>query len=169
MSGNASKKKTEEFNRSNPIIKITSKPKSYIPKKKPNLSNSCLHKAAISSPISLNAEEYNDADCELAKKFIEANKLSLNFLSGKDLVYYNQLNEILKDKRHSISFLRGTEFHNAVIKLIKPSLKPKEHLQGNFVIPKTFDFSAKGIQQKARLSSENKRQKQLKILNNTTF
>ena len=85
-------------------------------------------------------EESKDSDISEIQKLIESNKLSFNFLNGKDLIYYNQLNDIFKHRRHSITFLKGTEFHNTVFKLLKPIEKPKEVGVGSFVAPKSFNF-----------------------------
>ena len=166
ISSHISKKKIDELNKSNPGIKIASKAKPINPRRKANLSNTALHKPNISSPMALLPEEAPDSDFEVAKKFIENNKISFNFLSGKDLVYYNQLNEILKDKRHSISFLRGTEFHATIMKLMKSSVQSKDYGQGNFVVPKIFEFSTKSKNNAQRIGSEIKK-RHTKILNNT--
>ena len=166
ISSHISKKKIDELNKSNPGIKIASKAKPINPRRKANLSNTALHKPNISSPMALLHEEAPDSDFEVARKFIENNKISFNFLSGRDLVYYNQLNEILKDKRHSISFLRGTEFHATIMKLMKSSVQSKDYGQGNFVVPKIFEFSTKSKNNAQRIGSEIKK-RHTKILNNT--
>jgi tubulin polyglutamylase TTLL6/13 len=165
ISNHVSKKKIEELNKSNPIIKSVPKSKPVIPKKKPTLATMTLHKTSFSS--AMQSEENSDTDYDFVKKFIETNKLTFNFLNKKDLVYYNQLNEILKDKKKSLSFLRDSEFHNAVIKLIKPVNKSKETGQGNFIVPKTFDFIPKVCRKPERNLSETK--KHSKILNYSTF
>ena len=167
LSGHHVKKKSEELNRSNPTIKINPKPKANILKKKSNFSNVSFLKIQISSD--LKSEDYTEADNDISKKLFEINKLSSNCLNGKDLKYYNQLNEIIKGKKFSISFLKNAEFNNTAIKLIKPSLKTKEHGKGYFLVPKTFDFSTKGIRRMPRFASENIRQLHMKVQTNVTL
>lgn len=169
ISNHIPKKKIEELNKSNPVMKVVNKVKPLNIKKKPAFSNSTLHKPNTSSPLVMLPEEATDSELELAKRFIENNKISFNFLNGNNLLYYNQLNEILKEKRHSISFLKGSDFHAAMMRLMKPPGKAKEFGQGNFVIPKTFQFSTKSNSQVQKLNWENKKQKQGKNLNNTIF
>ena len=116
-------------------IKSIPKNRSIQARKKLRISNSIKPSQSL-----IITEESKDSDVLEIQKLIDSNKLSFNFLNGKDLIYYNQLNDIFKHRRHSITFLKGTEFHNTVFKLLKPIEKPKEVGVGSFVAPKSFNF-----------------------------
>jgi tubulin polyglutamylase TTLL6/13 len=118
-------------------IKSMTKTRSIVPRRRPNLSNTSLIKPSQSLIIN---DEAKETDTLELKKIIENNKISFNFLNGKDLLYYNQLNSIFQNRRHSITYLKGTEFHSSVIKLLKPIQKPKESSIGGFLAPKSFEF-----------------------------
>ena len=124
-----------------PVSKVTIRPFSrtrpLVPRRRPNYSNTSLIKPSQSLVIS---EEQKEGESEGLKKLIETSNLSFNFLNGKDLVYYSQLNEIFKHRRHSITYLKGTEFHSSVIKLLKPIEKSKDVSVGGFLAPKSFEF-----------------------------
>lgn len=118
-------------------IRTFSKTRSIVPRRKPNFSNTSLIKPSQSVIIT---EEQKESETDGLKKLIETNNLSFNFLNGKDLIYYSQLNEIFKNRRHSITYLKGTEFHSSVIKLLKPIEKSKDASVGGFLAPKSFEF-----------------------------
>lgn len=126
-------KRTRNQTRSS--IKAIPKIRSIVARKKLNISNTIKPSQSV-----IITDEDKDTDSNEIQNLLDSNKLSFNFLNGKDLIYYNQLNGILKNRRHSITFLKGTEFHNAVFKILKPVIKPKEQNIGSFLAPKSFNF-----------------------------
>jgi tubulin polyglutamylase TTLL6/13 len=144
MAGHAKKKED--------IVKNTSVPKAVI---KPKAANSAPRRPLTLSSTSLQKlvnlvpegdEEGNEE--ETIQKMVRNYKVTHNFVDIKEFIYYKHLEEMLRDRRQAISLLRGSDNANKN-KALKVS-RNKECSQGNYIVPKTFDFSPKIVQPTAR-------------------
>ncbi|OMJ78088.1 hypothetical protein SteCoe_22198 [Stentor coeruleus] len=173
ISGHFPKKKPEEIHKQPSQVKSISKPKptSSAPKRPLTLSATSLQKLANlqQNPPPEGPEDMADSidyDNEAIKKILRLYKITPSTGDVKDLVYYKHIEEILRDRRLAISMLRGAELSNKPLKNLKV-VKKTEISQGNYVIPKTFDFSPKFTQAHPR-GSDCKPNRNIRELNNIT-
>ena len=87
--------------------------------------------------------------------------------NNRELLSFQQLSAILKDKRQA-SLMRGSELPNKILKLLK-TINDKDFPHGNYIVPKTFDFSSKIVHLPGRIINDNKNTKNSKELNNITI
>ena len=173
ISGHFPKKKIEESPpKTVSVMKAASKPKPIvsIPKRALTLSSTSLQKteSEYQSPAIV-PDDIGELDSEIIKRMMKDHKISLNVYEMRELLTYKQLEELLKERRHAISLMRGSEYSANVMKLIKPDKRFKDSLQGNFLVPKTFDFSPKVVQPTTRTNNEYKSIRNIKEINNITI
>lgn len=168
-SAHITKKKVEETPKPAPVIKNPKKINKLpsIPKRNLTFSTSSLQKITASQPSNGYAENEGAEDFEpdIMKKILAIQKnLACN---NRELLSFQQLSAILKDKRQA-SLMRGSEFPNKILKLLK-TINDKDFPHGNYIVPKTFDFSSKIVHLPGRIINDNKNTKNTKELNNITI
>ena len=148
MSGHPKKKDDIVKNTSVPKAVIKPKASNSAPRRPLTLSSTSLQKLVNSVPGE-GAEEGNEE--ETIQKMVRNYKVNHNFVDIKEFIYYKHLEEMLRDRRQAISLLRGSDAANKA----KPGKvsRNKEVSQGNYIVPKTFDFSPKIAQPSARSES----------------
>lgn len=117
------------------------KKKPSVPRKNLTLSSNSLQKLANLMPAGEGRED-GDGEEEAVQRIIRLYKMNPSFVDMKELVYYKQLEEILKDRRQAASFMKATDYSIKLPKAPK-QVRVKEYSQGNYIVPKTFNFSPK--------------------------
>ncbi|OMJ90247.1 hypothetical protein SteCoe_7451 [Stentor coeruleus] len=172
ISGHFPKKKPDEIYKQPSQTKnmIKPKPTASAPKRHLTLSATSLQKLANvqQNPPPEGPEDTGDLidfDNEAVKKILKLYRINPTSTDVKDLVYYKHIEEILRDRRQAISMLRGADLPTKQAKIQKFPRK-QELSQGNYLIPKTFDFIPKIINQPR--ANDYKALPNLKEVNNVT-
>ena len=145
--GHVKKKDEIPKNTSVPKAVIKPKPTKSAPRRPLTLSSTSLQK--LINTVSAEEPEGEGGEEETIQRIVKNFRGNQNIVDIKEFIYYKHLEDMLRDRRQAISLLRGSD---VAAKQSKPPkyVKNKEVSHGNYIVPKTFDFSPKIVQPTAR-------------------